>query len=323
MPLRHPNVRDLFWAVASPEMMVQHAHNSLTVLPDADWFLALDRSPQALEAHLQQRNLWMLGTYFEALWEFYLTNNPNTQLLAKNVQVFVERNGRPATLGEIDFVYFCHQRRKAIHLEVAVKYYMFVGQDEQGSTSDLDHWIGPQCNDRLDIKYKKLIGRQSTIAQTQEGKRALAELGIGECESEIALKGFLFYPIGNLAAPALTNDGHQRGIWLRQSEVREWLVHYQAECRVWQVLEKPSWLATELDRFPVMTNDELLHRVECHFTHSGGLSGGEEDASVRSPRPLQCAGFVLGTEVVRFFVVPDSWPLLTKATTHLMLGSKD
>ena len=123
---------------------------------------------------MASKNLKMLGTYFEALWQFYLENAPDRKLILKNLQVIDHKT----TLGEFDFIYQDLDNQSFKHLEVAIKYYLGIpdlSKDHLSNNSDTNknanetemcRWLGPNINDRLDIKFYKLIKQQSKLGIT-------------------------------------------------------------------------------------------------------------------------------------------------------------
>jgi len=299
--LQNHYVRDLHWALTAQDMML---------FPEVDcfefsdqealqgWLMSLDATPDLLEAHMAESNLFLLGTYFEALWEFFLRHSPWTTLVAKNVQVFRDRQ----TLGEFDFIYLCHRQNRHYHLEVAVKYYLGVpdrvAKPDQPVSSQ-DCWLGPMCNDRLDIKYSKLLDKQLKLSKTLEGKDALKKYGLDEVISQVCLKGELYYPVvgGAIVSPENALPDHRRGNWLRQSSLREFVVSEKFEGKQACMLEKPFWLAfREPQGANILNGVGLLEVVEEYFR------------GLQKPLLLAVAEQGNWTEQKRYFICPDHWP---------------
>ncbi|MDX1268070.1 MAG: DUF1853 family protein, partial [Oceanisphaera sp.] len=101
--LTDPVVRDLAWALASPNLL-----QSSPQAPDNDWYrqllaeyqprlCELDAAPEVLHAHC--RPYRRLGLYFEALWHFFLLDHSRFQLLAHNWQQVIDGT----TVGAFDF----------------------------------------------------------------------------------------------------------------------------------------------------------------------------------------------------------------------------
>ena len=123
-------VRDLAWACFSPPLLLspglaqpeEAVSNCGLGLTDArrSWLERLDRDARPLLEHLARRRGSRLGIYFEQLWHFFLTEDPAVDLVAHNLPV--RADGR--TIGEFDCLYYCRERRRHVHLELAVKYYL-------------------------------------------------------------------------------------------------------------------------------------------------------------------------------------------------------
>ena len=313
--LIHQNVKDLYWLCYAPNIMQGPAHCEFSV-PDLCWFLDLQAQPSHLEAHLDARNMFLLGSYFEALWEFLLAHNPATTLLAKNVQVFTGTLRHKKTLGEMDFIYFCKARQITVHLEVAVKFYIAYDSPHRDNTTSLPqhNWLGPQCNDRLDIKFHKLTHKQSCLSLTEEGQQALAGLGLQVDYAEISMPGFLFSSPQQPLIPDGANPQHLRGYHLGFSAFKQSSI----EIALWQVVAKPYWLSINnsishgqaQDSESYFDDAALLQYLQSHFENSD--------------RAVMLAGFKASTAGVfnlqtRMFITADNWPKRTAITEHLLV----
>ena len=93
-------VRDLAWIFSSsPLIQSNQLHFDQSEL-NLSWLQALDNSANKINDFMSDKNLKMLGPYFEALWEFYFKHYPGKRLIAKNLQVFDNNK----TVGEFDFI---------------------------------------------------------------------------------------------------------------------------------------------------------------------------------------------------------------------------
>ena len=291
-------VRDLAWVIFGQPMMNIPNHYQ-PMLDNTKWFQDLDREPQILLRHLQTKNLKMLGTYFEALWEFFLEQHPDFELKYKNLQVFEER----LTVGEFDFIFWDRRQNRYQHLEVAVKYYLGVINESQckqevNNCSLMSQWIGPGTRDRLDLKYQKLIQKQSQLGYTDAGRQLLANKGIDEIESQINLLGYLFYPLDlSIGAPENADPNHLDGFWIRLSRLDE-LAKISG---LWAIVDKPHWLApVQESKEKLLSYKKLENFVHSHFD--------------KFQRPLLIAKFTQNEHLNQLisreygFIVPDSWP---------------
>ena len=128
---------DLIWTAISPDMMDITASpgsapneppNTPLLRPISqsaasaalhNWLINNDHS-SVIRAVLQQNPPHRLGIYYERLWQTTFEHYPDLQLTAKNIRVSKDRR----TLGEMDFIYYCQQRQRHVHLETAVKFYL-------------------------------------------------------------------------------------------------------------------------------------------------------------------------------------------------------
>lgn len=297
-------VRELAWACFSPTLLqcsllgppedgVEDCKLHLTPQRQ-QWLSQLDSNPTALLNHLAQNPSPRLGIYFEQLWHFFLQQDAATELVAHNLAV--RDGGR--TLGEFDCLYWCHQRQRHIHLELAVKF--FLGhrcETTSESESQWCEWLGPNSKDRLDLKIAQLMQRQIILGEQPRAQEQLAELGIASLQREVVIKGYLFQPLQHSLPPPLALNPQQvLSKWLEITELAAYLQGLPADNFL--VLDKPRWLApTRTDsQEPVLSRSQLEKALHYHFT--------------QNTRAQLVAGLdTRGEELCRFFVVPQGWPL--------------
>jgi hypothetical protein len=290
--LRDPVVRDLSWLLFSPDLLRPTDAGAPLAQPFASgqereaaiaWLAALDVEPGALHAHVHKPTLARLGLYAEALLEYFLAHGPGARLIAANLPLRVHRQ----TIGEVDFLVES-TRGERLHWELAVKFYLHVADGENVS---LANYIGPNLQDRFDLKHRRLLNHQLMLSSRPE----FASLGFtGPWQPGMFIKGRLFYHDNDETAPPLADD-HLRGWWKTTSEWRE-----SRPGEAWDVLPRLSWLAphvlsehegTELaEREPA-----LLERVQ----------------SLRWPLMVATYAPALDNtwlEQSRGFIVPDHWP---------------
>ena len=299
---KHQAVRDLAWAVSSPPLILQQSHPCLW--PPADWFLQLakdalpwlasiDEDPVELEALITGQKDRRLGKYFETLWFYWLSHNKRFDIVENNVQIIIDGE----TLGEIDFVLFDNVTRQTIHWEVAVKFYLGIGD-----TREMCHWHGPQLRDRLDIKVQHLRQRQSLISKDPRVSRWLSTQGIHIDQCAVILKGRLYYPWacfgqhgqnGRLATalmPAECAPGHLFSGWLTQSQ----FVEVFDESQLFMPLIDKGWL----EKIPTHFEGELFNKKTLVEIIS--------DDAMRFPLHVQLCN--PHSSVDRVFIVDDDWP---------------
>lgn len=230
---RHQSVRDLAWAISSPPLISQPEGQS--IWPDSHWYQqayeerlawldAVDEDPAELDELLSVQKDRRLGKYFETLWLYWISCHPRYRLIENNLQIIIDGE----TLGELDFIIFDKLAGKTMHWELAVKFYLGVGD-----TRVMSNWHGPNLRDRLDIKYQHLVEKQSAISRQQRVASWLHERDIHIDQSLVILKGRLYYPWDSTAScihddvslaaitPSLCSPDHESGLWLRNKELDE------------------------------------------------------------------------------------------------------
>lgn len=295
LELATPRVRDLAWACFGPPLLrmetlaprngVSTADLPLTA-ERAAWLQQLDRQPEPLFAWLDARAASRLGLYFEHLWQFFLSEDSETELLAHNLPV--RSTGR--TLGEFDCLYYCQRRQRPVHLELAVKFYLGYRRTTRGADpSAADEWLGPNTVDRLDLKLERLLQHQSRLSLDPAGEALLTSRGIKAPLREIALRGTLFQPAPNPLSPP---DGYNPALPLPHwYPLPAWQALAPAEAR-FVILPRLHWLSPLRHATDTLAAEELAAQL---FT-----GGGRPQLIARVDGQ--------GCETRRFFLTPDSWP---------------
>ena len=290
---RHRCVADLAWAVYSPPLLLRR--DSACTWFEGEWYLdqyrqieallqQLDHNPARLESLLAAQKDQRLGNYFETLWAFALDLHPRYRLVERNLQIV----DGPNTLGEMDFIVFDEQSGRYAHWELAVKFYLGVGD-----TLKYAAWQGPGKQDRLDIKVDHLLSRQIALSNHPVARAMLRERGIEIEDSGIILKGRLFYPLQRQdddSAPVFSNPGHLKGVWLTRSEL---FSRYDRAAR-FMPLNRFGWMAD----YPVAV-EAVGHRIEDLLQQ---VDRGEYRL------PLHLVRQENGIARERLFIVGDDWP---------------
>ncbi|WP_227500168.1 DUF1853 family protein [Marinobacter nanhaiticus] len=258
---------------------------------DLDKRLAyLDHHPAPLLAHIADNPRPRLGIYFERLYHFLLSDILKWPILLENVQV--RREGR--TLGELDFVVYNRDEDRVEHHEIAVKFYLGVAGDDNPSTL----WYGPNAQDRLDLKIKRLLTHQCRLTECPEARQLLESKGIEQPYPRLFMPGYLFYPQdGELSAPANTPDSHCCGEWCRAASLAE------EHVSDWIFLQKPHWLG----RYQSPTAPDPGQAAAALTAVQWG--GPPRLFAQMAPHPSG-EGW---EEIRRVFVVPAHWPELSRS----------
>ena len=280
--LHDPLVRDLAWALHSPPLLIETDDLGWPNHADtAQRLQSLNSDPTPLHNAVMAQRSGRLGLYFEALWQFWLADNPDYALLANNMQIQV--NG--TTSGELDIIVQDRHNRQLQHWELAVKFYLGIGD-----TSATSAWIGPNAQDRLDRKLQHLRNHQLPLLQYPETQAQLAAAGWDIQQQRLILKGRLFYPLQQTApAPLGASPDHLRGWW---AQPEDFLAHFETTSLQWQLLSRQHWLAP-------------LRRES-----AGTLQTATELLRTFNNVPLCVAGFAEGDECSRGFIVSPDWPTL-------------
>jgi hypothetical protein len=303
-PFHDPAVRDLAWLLVSPDLLSTSRAGAPLARPAAKeseretmlaWLAALDRNPAELHVQVHKPSLTRLGFYAEALLEYFLAHGPHARLIAANIPL----RTAGLTLGEVDFL-LENVRGERLHWELAVKFYLHIG--EGGGSDTLAHYVGPNLQDRFDLKHARLLNHQLGLSARDE----FASLGFeGPWCAELFVKGRLFYRDSDLGlalnTPPELADDHLRGWWKTASE--------------WQD-SKADGLFASLPRLGWMAERMLLAQEgEALVEQTAVLS--ERVATLASPimvaryERYERSNSVTGDvwrEHSRGFIVPDEWP---------------
>jgi uncharacterized protein len=296
-------VRDLAWLLCAPGLLrADHAGVPLAEPFDTeserdavlDWLAALDAAPDAF--HVQARNpkLTRLGIYAESLLEYFLAHGPAARLIAANVSLRRHR----LTIGELDFL-LENAAGARLHWELAVKFYLHIGNGaHDASDARLPDYVGPNLQDRFDLKHARLVEHQLTLTSSAE----FAALGLhGPWQPQLFIKGRLFYHRGESVAPAPEiAAGHLRGWWMTRAEWRaaHGTEDARRDGRVWVVQPRMAWLASR--RLNGTEATDARAQLQAIVT-----------PTLVAVHARDAAGAWF--EESRGFIVPDDWPERARA----------
>jgi len=264
--------------------------------------------------------------------------------------VFGQGGERKKTLGEFDFILMSFEQKRYQHLELACKYYLGTKQEEsvspsktaraeqvegplvsnnrvQGTrkSSKLNHWVGPGCNDRLDIKVSRLLDHQLLLSQSNDGARRLNELGVSPVELRYLLKGQFFYPAyTELPPPEDAGEKHLKGLWWSEEECAKAVQDLTIALGPWRFtqiynIEYMAPRRHNLYEHPSLGQDQFLDYVSRHFTLSPHPKFTEEENKRQqnekkfklATRPLALCIEPIDNEqsniYLKVFIVPSCW----------------
>jgi hypothetical protein len=308
-------VRHLTWCLFSQPLAKLNSAQALhinTSEPLTKWLDSLNENPSHLLAYIQQSNHRLLGSYFECLWQYFFKYSPDTELLAHHVQVTEQLKNGKRTLGELDILTLINQ--KPFHVELAVKFYL-LAPNETGQLAK--HWIGPQTQDRLDLKLDTLNQKQIPFLHHPTTQGILKERGLGQTfDSAVIMKGYLFSPFNKdyllpSECEATLNASLDMGQWLHASDI-DLILNFHSCGSQWSIIDKHNWLGPFYTAENKESQTELLSlkqvksEVLIHFNHH---------TEHKIPYALMLAnmGETSSNEGIfiehrRYFVVPDGWP---------------
>jgi uncharacterized protein len=304
---RHRCVQDLAWCVFSPPLIVDARDHEVYqpefCVKNQERLLRIDEEPQQLMDWLSKAKSTRLGFVFERLWQYWwLTSSAGDEWLF-NQQV--NREGR--TLGELDALQWQPITRELRHYELAVKFYLGVEKmREQDLSDERLSWVGPNCIDRLDIKWPQMSHQQLTALTDEARTPPLPWLDIYRVTTRSLTRGRLFHPLSGvspLGEGSAINPTHDSGQWLR---LGDWPL-LSGPC--WRLLQRNEWLAPVhgSSHRSLLTHTEAQRQLLLHFEHYR--------------QPIQIIRVAAsGTDWVesgRFFVVPNDWPPAIKASRLL------
>lgn len=251
-----------------------------------NWLKQLDQNPNALFEHLNKNPQTRLGYYYESLWHFFIEQDPNLKLIAKNQKIYEGKK----TLGEIDIIYQCLLSEKFYHLELAIKFYMQLGKNP----NHIQYYYGSNQRDRFDKKLSKLLKHQSQFCINRH-KESIQQLWHQEkIINEIALHGFLFYPLNNQQKNQLIYSSHNYGQWLPLFNIDTIIENHEH----WTSLQRLKWISPALNpQQQVYHKKEIKHYLKQYIQNIDDclmIAGLQE-----SPNGL--------IEQQRYMITPDHW----------------
>lgn len=230
-----------------------------------------------------------LGVYFEQLWHHLIRSNQKLELLRYNQQVIINKQ----TLGEFDSIIQQLSTRQTFHCELAVKFYLQVGDGKQ-----MADWVGPNLRDRFDRKFLHLINHQLALSTKPEVEEWLQEEKLVIDRVGLLTRGRLFYAFDDFLQqqfkyPAEVEQNHLKGFWMTLHELQEYQKRTDYD---WYQLPRMYWLSE-------LTPDDFEHVSKVQQLASNQL--------------VKVVAMKDGKEVMRGFVVTEEW--LERARQRILL----
>lgn len=287
MQIRPRIQADLDWLVHSPDLIsTEHMNRDspVTIHNGAELLTGLSIETNQIGVH----EFKTLGRYFEYLWHEAIDLHPDYSTLYSNLQLIHHKQ----TLGEFDSILQSRSHRQTTHCELAVKFYLKVGEGSQ-----LSDWIGPNIHDRLDKKYTHLLHKQLQLSHTTEAINYFNNISLLIDNIALLLKGRLFYDYQSFISqqfvhPEQISTSHARGFWSTTSDFDE-IITSETDV-IWYQLPRMYWLAD--------LSDEDIKNLNIY-----------ENTQLK--RVCSIVGVKNGREHCRGFIVPAAW--LAQATEAL------
>ncbi|MEM6296050.1 MAG: DUF1853 family protein [Myxococcota bacterium] len=213
-----------------------------------------------------------VGRRFEQVHLAGLEASPGVEVLAANRAL----RGDGRTLGELDALY--RHEGLVVHREVAVKYYLAVGQG-----TDPARWIGPSKRDQLNRKLARLASHQLCLPALAERLDAWPDDLPTPDRSEVLLLGALFSPADDPRLPDGAREDAEHGRW--------WYADAFADTFAdapWSVIDRPWWLSPE------------------HVRSAAPSTAAALAASIEETQRPRMVG-TTEPSLTRAFVVPTGW----------------
>jgi hypothetical protein len=287
---KHKVVRDLAWSIQSPclindDLCVERDLLNKEYLHFRQHLINLDENSNPLIQYLKSKNTHRLGHYFEQLICYWIELSERFEKVESNIQI---TDKKKITQGEVDLIVYDKEQGKYQQWELAIKYFLAYKNDDHQT------YIGPNANDFLHKKLKKLKNKQCRLLETDAGKAYLNEKGIPKIESKLFVKGCLYYhPKQAYQMDSAIHVNHLSSWWIYQHEGKDFL----NDSEEFELLHKKEWLSTPQKSKQLLSKQECLNTINQSFKQSA--------------RSLYIACYNKGVLQSTGFVVHDEWPNLS------------
>lgn len=181
-----------------------------------------------------------LGRRFESLITALLEQTDAVKLLKHGLVI---QDGKQ-TVGELDYLIDIHS--DILHLEVAIKFYAGIGDPKDLKSHHA--WIGPSCQDRLDVKIDHICSHQLPLSASNNVARLLQQEGLPMPTRRLGLiYGYLLQPWQNSSHKPADIITNYPAFWCtyrqRHEAIRKITRPYSSEYG-WVLLQRNQWIST-------------------------------------------------------------------------------
>ena len=170
-------------------------------------------------------------------------------------------------------------------------------------------WLGPQGNDRFDLKYDRTHTHQLPLLKTTDGINAWQNALGDTAPSPEAFRqhafwrGCLFYPLTEIKTVSFPEHAW-RGFWA----TTDTFAATEDSSAEWVLLDKTEWLspacipvneALSSDK-QLLTTQQVSETARRHFS--------EKRYALKVARVVHDAHNQIMAEELRYMLVPDDWP---------------
>ncbi|QNR25641.1 DUF1853 family protein [Croceimicrobium hydrocarbonivorans] len=289
LALQNVHLRRIWWALSTPSFLdlpdsAHYFHDDQHRALIAELLIKEDQESAKVNAHFEAQVPQVMGRYFEQLLLYVLELDPHYEVLAANVQIIEDK----ITRGELDLILYDKKKEQKRHWEVALKYYLQVGED-----GNHHNFLGPSRRDFLGRKMEKLRKLQLPLSHHSQIR---AEFG--DLKSELFLKGELYYPWAKEKLwPNQARADAPSFYFLSIHQLKE--LHSVSTAK-FCILKKPDWIGPYFTESPseCFSLTKLVEELEAEFQ--------------RIYRPQLIAKMSDSKssfkEEERYFIIPDGWP---------------
>ena len=128
-----------------------------------------------------------LGHVVEKVVAESIRRSNNYEIIYENTQIIEEKK----TIGEIDFIIKELESSQLIHMELAYKFYLY---DPNISENPINNWVGPNRNDSLFAKLRKLKNKQFPLLELPISEKFFPSIQLKDVRQELCLLVSLYLP---------------------------------------------------------------------------------------------------------------------------------
>ncbi|MFM2476740.1 DUF1853 family protein [Celerinatantimonas sp. MCCC 1A17872] len=173
-----------------------------------------------------------LGLWYEQLWLKLIDEHPDLELIAHNVQIKQQNQ----TLGAIDLLIADHRSRCVRHIELAVKFYIYIQLAQKWQ------WLGPNLKDSFTRKLSRMLTHQLPIGYHPQIQQLRLHYPHYRFSQQIIIQGRLFQPLDEQERP-------KDGTWLFNHQLKA------AERHLYQIVPRQYWLTPEIALFHPLSSE--------------------------------------------------------------------